>query len=59
MDTRDAWNRMDSGTRDLVLKLWQQYQSTGSESVLRELREIFRNHGDDDPTERTFTRVLR
>lgn len=58
METRDAWNRMNSDTKALVLQLWKQYQSSGSQSALKELRAIFENHGADDPTEREVERLF-
>lgn len=58
MDTRDAWNNMNSDTKELVVRLWMQYQRTGSSSVLEELRAIFKSWGDSDPSERTLSRVL-
>lgn len=58
MDTRGAWDNMNSDTKRLVVEMWAQYQRTGSSSALEELRAIFKNHGDSDPSERTLSRVL-
>ena len=58
MDTRGAWDNMNSDTKRLVVELWAQQQRTGSSSALEELRASFKNHGDSDPSERTLSRVL-
>lgn len=42
MDTRGAWDNMNSDTKRLVVELWAQYQRTGSSSALEELRAIFK-----------------
>lgn len=59
MDTRTAWGNMDDNTRRIVVELYSQYERSGNQSTLEELRRIFKNYGDDDPDERDLVRLLR
>lgn len=57
-DIRDAWNRMNDDTKRLVVQLWERYNRSGDSSALDELRNIFRNHGDDGDDIRDRVRRL-
>lgn len=59
MDIRDAWNRMSSDTQRAVAELYDRYNRSGSGSDLREIRDIFKNHGCDDADEAKLSRVLK
>lgn len=58
MDTKTAWENMNSDTKQLVIELYAQYKRSGSRSVLEELKRIFENHGYGDPSERELERLL-
>lgn len=59
MDTRTAWDNMNSDTKRLVVELYSQYSRNGSRSTLEEIKRIFKNHGYGNPSERELERLLR
>lgn len=59
MNIKDAWNRMDSNTQKLVVDLWTLYNRSGSRKTLEEIREIFRNHDCENPSENELSRTLK
>ena len=59
MDTRFAWNNMNEDTKQLVIELYLQYKRSGSRSALEEIRRIFKNHGNDAPSEKKKKKLLR
>lgn len=59
MDIRSAWNNMNEDTKQLVIELYLQYKRSGSRSALEEIRRIFKNHGDDAPSEYELEKLLR
>lgn len=59
MDTISAWNNMNKDTKQLVIELYSQYKRSGSYSALEEIRRIFKNHSNCEPSESELERLLR
>lgn len=59
MSIGDAWDSMDSSTKNLVIEIYNRYLRTGSSDDLRYLREIFQRFGYSGADENELKRVLR